>query len=477
MAMDILWDEITHEARHDLESFYWLLVFILLRHTNHGHRLGKAAFGSLFTVVDWYIFGTTKWGWITNPTVPLTIPGNAPLNELLEEFRVVLRGNLSQTPPAERHVTHSRILALFDKALAAENWPKNDAALGWVPPNNNKETEEIKATLGMLKKKGTRDDTATNSILPRLQEAAEGDQSTFMNGLEDELNDTADGGRGAPSNEQIDRPMDFETAFWQDRSVPADLPAQPIAGPSRAYTPPATQHSFGTAEVLPPSPAIDHLSPPVKVETEVRQAGLSIVDPPVRPIAGPSRAYMPPASEHSFSTTEAPPPSSVIDHLSPPVEVEASKMVADERPKGRARARSTRRADSPERPRRTGRVTRQMAASRKAAETWPASQAVGERAEPARRYNLRSTSRRDPTVAATLDAAIPALPENQRMTRSRSRATPQVRMAGVGGSSVGKRSRTGNGLEENLEVQMPKRQRTLSQPRVVRKPSKNLRGK
>ncbi|EPT03334.1 hypothetical protein FOMPIDRAFT_1115985, partial [Fomitopsis schrenkii] len=129
MAIEILRSKVTHEARHDLESFYWLLVYILLRHTNHGHWRWKAAFDALFTVVSWDQAAAMKFCWITRPTAPLTIPGNAPLHDLLEGLRDALEFNFPQRRFPVQRVTHAQILTLFDQALASENWPKDDAAL------------------------------------------------------------------------------------------------------------------------------------------------------------------------------------------------------------------------------------------------------------------------------------------------------------------------------------------------------------
>ncbi|EPS93014.1 hypothetical protein FOMPIDRAFT_1136967, partial [Fomitopsis schrenkii] len=134
MAIEILSSEVTHEARHDLEAFYWLLVYILLWHTNHGHSRRKAAFDALFTVVSWDQASDLKFSWITYPAVPLTVPGNAPLNALLEGFREALVGNFPSLLPPGPQVTHAQILALFDQALAVEDWPKDDTVLKWVPP-------------------------------------------------------------------------------------------------------------------------------------------------------------------------------------------------------------------------------------------------------------------------------------------------------------------------------------------------------
>ncbi|EPT03339.1 hypothetical protein FOMPIDRAFT_89016 [Fomitopsis schrenkii] len=270
---------------------------------------------------------------------------------------------------------------------------------------------------------------ATHSLRPLLEEAAEAaDQSVDLDNLADEMDKVAGGAlvQGPASNRLAGQPTDDEAAFWQGNSaqVQVDLPAQPVVGPSRTSYLPA------------------------------------------QPVAGPSRTSYLPAAQHLFDaagvwsqppSSDNQPPSS--DNQPPALDAEAEgkpDLVADEQPKGRTRARSTRRAESPEGPRPTGRATRKTAARRKAAET-----------------------RRDPAVSATLEVAVPAVPANQRVTRSSSKAAAQIRTAGAAGSSVGKRSCGGDGvdgLEENLDVQPSKRQRTLSQPHA-RKPSKKAGSK
>ena len=72
-----------HEARHDLESVYWLLVWIVLRHVKcesyrNWHRL--------FDRPDTEDALTAKKEWLTGNVQRITIPGNQPLEDLLEEF-------------------------------------------------------------------------------------------------------------------------------------------------------------------------------------------------------------------------------------------------------------------------------------------------------------------------------------------------------------------------------------------------------
>lgn len=132
MAIDILRAEITHEVRHDLESFYWLLVFILLRHAKHSQ--GEAAFDSLFGAVDWKQSASLKYSWIINPDPPLIIPGNAPLNNPLEVLRETLRGNFRSILPPRPHITHAQILALLIMRSLPRTGPRTMPPSSGCPP-------------------------------------------------------------------------------------------------------------------------------------------------------------------------------------------------------------------------------------------------------------------------------------------------------------------------------------------------------
>ncbi|KAH9915212.1 uncharacterized protein B0H18DRAFT_959408 [Fomitopsis serialis] len=128
MAVQVLEGEITHEARHDLESFYWLLVFIVLRHTKHGHLSGEVAFGDLFCHDTIAQCASAKVAWLMNRRAPIPVPGNEPLSTLLEDFRELLEANFLVKRGTIRRVTHEEVLHIFDEALAKE-WPVDDAAI------------------------------------------------------------------------------------------------------------------------------------------------------------------------------------------------------------------------------------------------------------------------------------------------------------------------------------------------------------
>ncbi|KAI0324565.1 hypothetical protein GY45DRAFT_1357175 [Cubamyces sp. BRFM 1775] len=118
-----------HQARHDLESFYWVLLWIVLRHTVYAHVAGQNACETAFVYGDDLKAMSTKRSWLVGP-LP-TIPGNEPLTELIYElsgqiYRATLteRWGTSRTP-----LTYDTFLAPFNRALARDDWPVDDGAI------------------------------------------------------------------------------------------------------------------------------------------------------------------------------------------------------------------------------------------------------------------------------------------------------------------------------------------------------------
>ncbi|KAI0729832.1 hypothetical protein C8Q72DRAFT_971638 [Fomitopsis betulina] len=134
MAIEILSKgfRVTHEARHDLESFYWLLVWIVLRHVKCDvkyrtwHRLFDCANSE--AAVD------IKMAWLTGDTERITINANRPLTSLLERFRLLCQKN-SNIKQSEARMTHDKVLHLFAVSLRNRSvWPQNDGAIPWTMP-------------------------------------------------------------------------------------------------------------------------------------------------------------------------------------------------------------------------------------------------------------------------------------------------------------------------------------------------------
>jgi hypothetical protein len=120
-----------HSCHHDLESFYYLLVWLLLRHADHNR--GADACSRLFDgevreVLD------QKSGWLSYTIMALPgiakgprlfIRNNPPLTALVDALNTIFyTQNTDQNTPA----THESLLAAFDMAIGSAGWPENDAA-------------------------------------------------------------------------------------------------------------------------------------------------------------------------------------------------------------------------------------------------------------------------------------------------------------------------------------------------------------
>lgn len=135
MGIEVLQGNIIHDACHDLESFYWLLVWLVLRHTDHEHEAGNLACSRLFDADNEWSCQDSKVAWLRKPG-SVKVRGNAPLTHLLEEFTTQCFLNI----PQHKYVplvplTHKSVLGLFDMALGMDGWPKNDVARPYKMPN------------------------------------------------------------------------------------------------------------------------------------------------------------------------------------------------------------------------------------------------------------------------------------------------------------------------------------------------------
>ncbi|TBU56634.1 hypothetical protein BD310DRAFT_854586 [Dichomitus squalens] len=134
MSYDLLeTEDCVHSVHHDLESFYWVLLWIILRHTKHDFKTTKNQpnpCAAIFQFGDDQGAANTKRGWLTKPrSFVLTVEDNKPLTDLLHAFRMLIfRTNvISLYLEPREYLTHAAVLELFDKALArTDEWP--DAA-------------------------------------------------------------------------------------------------------------------------------------------------------------------------------------------------------------------------------------------------------------------------------------------------------------------------------------------------------------
>ena len=118
MAMEVIFFAGTiHDVRHDLETFFWLLVWVLLRHTNHEHEEGRHAVRELFGSNSKAMSIAIKRLWIDTENM-IIITGNRPLNCLLEKLRILCQKNESRNTLPADFTSHDKVLKIFDDALA-----------------------------------------------------------------------------------------------------------------------------------------------------------------------------------------------------------------------------------------------------------------------------------------------------------------------------------------------------------------------
>ncbi|KAF8999135.1 hypothetical protein BDQ17DRAFT_1361412 [Cyathus striatus] len=123
MAMDVLAQK-GHEPHHDIESFYWVLVWILLRHSDHNHEYGKEACTKLFDHADKRDAKTFKEHWLLRPQPePLTITNNPPLNALLKDLRSIVRRPLFAD---DSYTNHKEFVETLQRMINVPGWPTEE---------------------------------------------------------------------------------------------------------------------------------------------------------------------------------------------------------------------------------------------------------------------------------------------------------------------------------------------------------------
>ncbi|KAJ7729668.1 hypothetical protein DFH07DRAFT_930040 [Mycena maculata] len=177
MAIAIIGNFATHGPHHDLESFYWLLVWMILRHTNHTHSEGSMACSNLFDHSGNSGIAM-KRGWLQDRT-PIGDKTSA-LFKLVDKLRKQVRHqNPGNDDPVDSddssdeqkvvHLTHGRVLDQFTKRMESDKWPKtDDPALDFVLPKALDQTENRAPSL--LKNTLEQQARATGSAAKRRRE-------------------------------------------------------------------------------------------------------------------------------------------------------------------------------------------------------------------------------------------------------------------------------------------------------------------
>lgn len=108
-----------------------MLVWIVLRHTDYR---------SPRDCTDVFVFGndvkaaSSKSELVNDVDNTLEVVDNAPLTQLLDDFTMLVYHCLKPKRLGERvPLTYDSVLAIFDKALAREDWPVDDKAIPFSP--------------------------------------------------------------------------------------------------------------------------------------------------------------------------------------------------------------------------------------------------------------------------------------------------------------------------------------------------------
>ncbi|KAH9930115.1 uncharacterized protein B0H18DRAFT_1209607 [Fomitopsis serialis] len=141
MAVEILETYLAHDVRHDLESFFWLLLWIVLRHTNHtSYPTYYSVYLKVFAAQDGADSAARKRQFLQT-RMAFEVKDNKPLMNLIRDFKRLCRHSIplaGDDPSTSTTVplTYESVLAVFDTALADPSWPTNDAALPFKLPRN-----------------------------------------------------------------------------------------------------------------------------------------------------------------------------------------------------------------------------------------------------------------------------------------------------------------------------------------------------
>ena len=137
MAIEILRTYVAHDFSHDLESFFWLLLWVVLRYTKTtcwpAYRQYLATFGGQTEEQS----ASDKMFFLMRP-MRWEVVGNAPLTELVSKFKTLCYRALPDHEIPEKKIvplTYETVMALFDDSLDRADWPQNDHALPFKMPS------------------------------------------------------------------------------------------------------------------------------------------------------------------------------------------------------------------------------------------------------------------------------------------------------------------------------------------------------
>ena len=105
-----------------------MLLWVVLRHVAYDSPHGKKLYAITFPDNNQSAAAGAKESWLDSDVFDFSIPGNAPLTDLIREVAEMLEN-------ATKHlngINYDTFLAPFEIALQRNDWPDNDAALPYV---------------------------------------------------------------------------------------------------------------------------------------------------------------------------------------------------------------------------------------------------------------------------------------------------------------------------------------------------------
>ncbi|KAJ6584589.1 hypothetical protein B0H19DRAFT_1227282 [Mycena capillaripes] len=203
VAIEIMRNTTVHGPHHDLESIYWLLVWMLLRHTKHTDPNGALACSELFDASGGSL---KKKAWVNEQS---PVDDDSIMFELVEGLRYAVQNQNVQTAVAKptkwsqatvpiqkaQPIAYERILTIFRTELDSPRWPKNDAALEFKIPSVDPRKNEIKKA-----------ENVRRSVLSRQAQGSQG--ASLKRGHEEDsapVASTSSGGTTAVSSGTVPR--------------------------------------------------------------------------------------------------------------------------------------------------------------------------------------------------------------------------------------------------------------------------------
>ncbi|KAH9929333.1 uncharacterized protein B0H18DRAFT_207349 [Fomitopsis serialis] len=162
--------DVLHCVHHDLESFYWVILWIVVCHTDHEHPDGAVLCSTVFPTENEIIAKCAKIAWLSDGEI--TIRGNKPLTDLITDLSILVETSRKRKNRPVDPLTHEASIRVLDDALKAKGWPEADIdkAGPFVPPHVDADGEVVKT--GTKHTRGA-DDNQSNRSTKRRKPSAE----------------------------------------------------------------------------------------------------------------------------------------------------------------------------------------------------------------------------------------------------------------------------------------------------------------